>query len=348
MELSKIIANVDASMETNYEGTPCWNWTSGRDQFGYGVFMENGKYWRAHRYAYICANGELSDDLVVRHLCDNKSCCNPKHLRSGTQKENYQDSIDKHRESIYIPVTAYGVPYESKKAACEALGIHPVVLDKFLKDGIFDSEAYSKRETYEKHKERWNGPWVVDGVEYRTMRDVVEATGIPKHFISKYNVNGVVKSYECLKRMSGAWRIRKPNKQVPYNVRGVFYESREEASKASGIPPETLSEYSKNGLFDHERYDNRRAYTKTKEKRVGAFTVNGVEYPSMRKAAAATGIAGWKLHRYGKDGVYDPDLKKYKTKDTLSAVETKVIEIEVDEVIRKGVEQIERNLPWKG
>ena len=37
-------------------------------------------------------------ELVLRHLCDNKPCCNPAHLLPGTASENVRDVIHAKRE----------------------------------------------------------------------------------------------------------------------------------------------------------------------------------------------------------------------------------------------------------
>ncbi len=53
--------------------------------------------WFAHRLAYKMFNGELRDDLVVRHTCDNPPCVNPEHLLIGTNKDNTQDAVSRGR-----------------------------------------------------------------------------------------------------------------------------------------------------------------------------------------------------------------------------------------------------------
>ena len=73
------------------QGQPdeCWEWQAGTDRDGYGRFWLDGRHEQAHRVAYCIENGELPE--VVRHACDNPSCCNPAHLEGGTQKDNMRD-----------------------------------------------------------------------------------------------------------------------------------------------------------------------------------------------------------------------------------------------------------------
>lgn len=71
----------------------CWYWKRSKHNFGYGWFRINKKSYSSHRLALIFWNGSEKKDLNVLHNCNNPSCCNPNHLRWGTQYNNVQDSI---------------------------------------------------------------------------------------------------------------------------------------------------------------------------------------------------------------------------------------------------------------
>ena len=74
------------------EPDECWNWRMGTWWNGYGRFKWHYQSWRAHRFALVSI-GRIPADYqgIVRHLCHNKKCCNPKHLAWGTQQENVDD-----------------------------------------------------------------------------------------------------------------------------------------------------------------------------------------------------------------------------------------------------------------
>lgn len=79
------------------KGTPdqCWNWTAGRSNSGYGVFNVQRQPINSHRLAAILSFGPPTNGQYVLHSCDNRLCCNPSHLRYGTQRENMKDSIER-------------------------------------------------------------------------------------------------------------------------------------------------------------------------------------------------------------------------------------------------------------
>lgn len=58
----------------------CWLWT-GAMQKGYGVARIEGRSHLAHRASYAWANGDIPVGALLDHMCHNKSCVNPAHLR---------------------------------------------------------------------------------------------------------------------------------------------------------------------------------------------------------------------------------------------------------------------------
>ena len=63
----------------------------------YGDTSYRGVKWRTHRLAYFLSKGEIPQDKVVMHSCDNPPCCNPAHLKLGTHKENMAECRAKNR-----------------------------------------------------------------------------------------------------------------------------------------------------------------------------------------------------------------------------------------------------------
>lgn len=71
----------------------CWLWTSTKIAAGYGYFYVSGRHYRAHRFAYQLAYGEIAPGMVIMHLCNTPSCVRPDHLKAGSQSENIRQSV---------------------------------------------------------------------------------------------------------------------------------------------------------------------------------------------------------------------------------------------------------------
>jgi hypothetical protein len=76
----------------------CWEWTAYILLNGYGQITYHNKVWGSHRLAYTFTHGDIPKEMVVMHTCDNPCCCNPAHLRLGTQADNVHDMISKGRK----------------------------------------------------------------------------------------------------------------------------------------------------------------------------------------------------------------------------------------------------------
>lgn len=83
--------------------TGCWIWLNSADtsnglaNFLYGTTNYQGRRFKAHRFAWIIANGEIPIGLNVLHKCDFTLCVNKDHLFLGTQRDNMRDCAAKRR-----------------------------------------------------------------------------------------------------------------------------------------------------------------------------------------------------------------------------------------------------------
>jgi hypothetical protein len=79
------------------EQTGCHIYVGCKDKNKYGVIKIYGKIIRAHRIAWFLYYGDIINNMLVLHKCDNPSCVNPEHLFLGTQNDNIQDMVIKNR-----------------------------------------------------------------------------------------------------------------------------------------------------------------------------------------------------------------------------------------------------------
>jgi len=76
----------------------CLEWTGCCFANGYGSTRAYGKDWYTHRLALELEGVDTTGHYVL-HSCDNRLCCNPDHLRTGTQQDNMADRNSRGRQA---------------------------------------------------------------------------------------------------------------------------------------------------------------------------------------------------------------------------------------------------------
>lgn len=66
----------------------CWYWTGAINKDGYGCF---GRSLKAHRFSYQSTFGYIPQRMVIDHICHNRRCVRPDHLRLATDKQNAEN-----------------------------------------------------------------------------------------------------------------------------------------------------------------------------------------------------------------------------------------------------------------
>lgn len=76
----------------------CWLWT-GHLTDGYGRIKVDGRFVAAHQWSYVNAGKVIPDGMMLDHICHDRACVNPSHLRPVTHKQNMENQVAAHRNS---------------------------------------------------------------------------------------------------------------------------------------------------------------------------------------------------------------------------------------------------------
>ena len=81
------------------EETECWMAHGSHQGNGYAYkrLKVDGKWTSMglHRLSYVLFVGDIPQASIVSHMCYNKRCVNPKHLKAITMKEFLQDKLNR-------------------------------------------------------------------------------------------------------------------------------------------------------------------------------------------------------------------------------------------------------------
>jgi hypothetical protein len=140
----------------------CWLWTGKAVTKGgfYGrMSYIGGVKKQSHHLAWIFTHGEIPKDVWVLHDCGVSLCCNPKHLKLGTPKENAQDRFRHAMErgewspKYKPPRVRFAVPLEVaekivKWIRVDGMTIKRVVAEHGIKRGTINSVLYKAKWQY--------------------------------------------------------------------------------------------------------------------------------------------------------------------------------------------------------
>jgi len=112
----------------------CWIYRGKIFKNGYGCFPIQSLNFLSHRVAYFLCYKDIPPSLM--HTCDNRVCCNPFHLKIGSQKENIQDMIKKGRSNP---------PKERRNHRCKLLNHEIVTIKDLLQSGLFLQREIAER-----------------------------------------------------------------------------------------------------------------------------------------------------------------------------------------------------------
>jgi len=67
----------------------CWEWRWSRTSQGYGAVRTRLKNYTSHRVSFFFEGKEkLKPNMLIDHICSNRLCVNPNHLRQVTIAQN--------------------------------------------------------------------------------------------------------------------------------------------------------------------------------------------------------------------------------------------------------------------
>jgi hypothetical protein len=73
-------------------GEGCWIYSRGLSSAGYGSFSIKNVSYSAHRVSFELFKDKIAPTNVIDHICRNRKCVNPEHLRQVSYKVNAREN----------------------------------------------------------------------------------------------------------------------------------------------------------------------------------------------------------------------------------------------------------------
>jgi hypothetical protein len=120
-EMQRLLSRINCGADDE-----CWLWQGPVHRTGYGNagswFYKNMGTPIVHRAVYLAVHGELPPPpLEIRHTCDNRLCCNPRHLIPGTRRDNMADMVVRGRSTKGRAVLGCGENHPRSKLTTSAV-----------------------------------------------------------------------------------------------------------------------------------------------------------------------------------------------------------------------------------
>jgi hypothetical protein len=81
----------------------CWDWFGALSGRGYGVISVDYRTLGTHTFSWMIDNNtnKVPYGMYILHRCDNRKCCNPKHIYCGTPSDNACDREERNPKKPY-------------------------------------------------------------------------------------------------------------------------------------------------------------------------------------------------------------------------------------------------------
>jgi hypothetical protein len=102
----------------------CWWWKGAKIGTGYGTILVGKRTELAHRAAYEMFVGPIPAKMQIDHICSNKACVNPEHLRLATHSQNLYNCGRRTRNTSGYKGVTWNKKEQKWVAQISAAGIH--------------------------------------------------------------------------------------------------------------------------------------------------------------------------------------------------------------------------------